>query len=520
MSTLRLPLALTLAAIATIGAAALTSVSQSASATAPEMNLSDRAAATPPALTLSGRMPTQVPFPPGGLTPEQVRPWFDTFSFQEFIALSWPAVAGKRGVADQPDNPDAFRNAFKPNPQGKYPTVVWGTWKQAYELFEQGSQRPTSWSSFKAVLPCTNPLPDPPLTFLDDTANDINESFSFPLIDQQLQYTRYEIRLNEAEYEAIRGDDSQPSSWLYIQQNMINAQPINFPMSSDTKIGAVELKASWRPITSADDKGRYYIVNALVLDPITNTATYQQMGLVGFHIAQKTSPFTEWVWSTFEHVDNVKVGPNAPSGTKPSYNNGTNMPPTPKGYDKPSPVFPPMLPQGSLKAVQVTRINPIPTTPPMTSTVDLNVAFQKLVAGTVWQNYELIATQWPTDPASFKLPSAGGKYPADCGAPFPEKGVANTTAETYAQMPSLGTGNSCMQCHYLTAATDFSWVLALRAHPTVTPPNQSAFLAQRNTGTRALRGISAATTADPKKVQALRTAIQALEDARTKAAQP
>jgi hypothetical protein len=47
------------------------------------------------------------------------------------------------------------------------------------------------------------------------------------------------------------------------------------------------------------------------------------------------------------------------------------------------------------RMTETTRINANPTTPPMMSTVDLNTAFHKLVAGTIWENYELIATQWP-----------------------------------------------------------------------------------------------------------------------------
>jgi hypothetical protein len=467
----------------------------------------------PPAPVLSGQLPHQVPLPPPGLSPLQSRPWFDTFSWQEFIALNWPAVANQRGVPNQPNNPATFKAAFAPNAQGNYPTVVWGTWKQAYELFEQGSQRPTQWSSFTAVLPCQNPNSTPPPTFLDDTPNDINESFSNPLIDQALQYTRYEIRFNETEYNFIRGQDAQPSSWLYLTPNLNAALPLTFPQSTATTYGAIELKAAWKPITASDDKGRYYIVNALVFDPIANACSYQQMGLVGFHIAHKTSPFSEWVWSTFEHVDNVVVGPNAPAGTKPSYNNGTPNPPTPNGYDIATPNYPPMLAPAGRQPVQVTRVNPIPTTPPNHSTVDLNAAFQALVAGTVWQNYELIATQWPTMPGSFVV---GGAYPQDCGSPFPQSGVINTTAETYVQPQSAPLGNNCMQCHYLTAATDFSWVLPLRAHAPVSAQNHMAAIAKRVTAVRGIDNLPPVLTEATDKSAGLRANIEKLKAARAK----
>ncbi len=446
--------------------------------------------AVPPVPTLSSDFPHLVPQPPDGLTPEQERPWFDTFSWQEFIALNWQATDGQRGVAKNPNDRAAFKAAFAPNAAGDYPQVVWGSWKQAYELFEQGSVRPTPWSSFDSILPCSNPLPTTPKTFLDATPLDINQSFSFPLIDQSQNYTRYEIRINEPEYSLIRGQDNQPTSWLYLTSNMVQASPITFPMSTDTVQGSVEIKAAWKLMTPNDDVKRYYVVNALTLiNPATKQSQYQKMGLVGFHIAHKTSPFTEWVWLTFEHNDNIVASP----GIKPSYNNGTPQPATPNGFDHKPPLY-----SGSFTtpvvSVQVTRVNAIATTPAMFSTSDLNRTFQNLLQGTVWHNYQLVATQWPTMPSQFKLPgisSSAGKYPGDCGVPFPTTGVANAVIETYDQGPTTRpTGNSCMSCHYQTATTDFSWVLADRNHAVVPPESQNRFLAvDRFAPNRALNAI-------------------------------
>jgi hypothetical protein len=468
-------------------------------------------ATAPPVLKLSSDFPHVVPTPPGGLTPGQQQPWFDTFSFQEFIALNWPAVPGQRGVPKNPNDQAAFKAAFIPNPSGNYPQVVWGSWKQAYELFEQGSVRPSAWSSFSAVLPCVNPGTTAPKTFLDATPNDINESFQSPLIDQSRNYARYEIRINEPEYNLIRGDDSQPTSWLYIAQNLAQATPLTFPISTSTTFGAVEVKAAWKPMTARDDPMRYYVVNALVLvDPVTKRAQYQKMGLVGFHIAHKTAPFSEWVWSTFEQVDNVQ----APPGITPSYNSGSG-PPQPNGFDYEPPKFQNTF-DPSPKPVQVSRVNPILTTPPSFSTTDLNASFQALVDGTVWKNYQLISTQWPTKPAQFKLPGssppANGKYPGDCGLPFPSDRVANTVIETYQQGPTTSpNGNSCMSCHYVTARTDFSWVLQLRSHKAISPSQQGTFLATgRFAKDRALEAFSGMGPSDAEHATPLLRAVESL----------
>jgi hypothetical protein len=94
------------------------------------------------------------------------------------------------------------------------------------------------------------------------------------------------------------------------------------------------------------------------------------------------------------------------------------------------------------------------------------------VAGTVWENYQLVVTQWPTTPnQNFLLPDDGGVYPANSGNPAPTDGAVNPAAETYVQSIQdgapfgiNGNGNSCMGCHFGAADTDFSWVLKNNAY--------------------------------------------------------
>lgn len=47
----------------------------------------------------------------------------DIFSWQEFIALNWPALAGSRG------EPDPDKKIGDPGPR------VWETWKEEYEVY-------------------------------------------------------------------------------------------------------------------------------------------------------------------------------------------------------------------------------------------------------------------------------------------------------------------------------------------------------------------------------------------------
>jgi hypothetical protein len=435
----------------------------------------------PPA-SLSGNIPLFVPLPTQINSPVQIRPDFDYFSWQSFIALNWPAATGSRGVPNQPGNPDIFLQAAPGTP------VVWGTYKDSFELFGQKDQRPTPWdSSDIPVSPCPGGEPGrKTLVFLSKGNTPLmqtTQAFSFPLIDQRGNYVYYDIRYDKAQYEFIRGQDSDATSWLYLLKNLAPKENVptglQMPMSSTSPdlLGSIMVKAAWRIKTDKDDASRYYSTAAQIYNPQTQTCTPTTVLLVGLHIAHKVSPFNEWVWSTFEQVDNVPADagvtpPQPPNGY--SFNNGTGTPATPNGYDYKPPVEPSTQPSPQpsptpLAPVQVTRVNPIPNTPPGASTLDFNAYYQQLLKGTVWQYYQLVVTQWPFQPGvdSFVLMQNGGVYPRDAGAAFPVNGAVNTTMETYFQNQNDAAGaggNSCMSCHYRAGQSDFSWGLNRRAH--------------------------------------------------------
>lgn len=414
-----------------------------------------------PELVLSGRMPLSVRVP-AGTAPVDARPWFDQFSWRSFIALNWPADPKHRGEPLEPDNPKIFREP----PAGS--TTVWGSYKEAYELFGQGDRKPTPWNSYDIPVPvCRESTQGKKLLLMANKGgtllDGVDEAFSFPLIDQNKNYAWTEVRFDKAQYEFIRKDQ------LYLAKNLATRQPISMPASRPPdKLGAVMLKATWREMTPADDASRYYTVEALTYDPTSKTCDSRRMGLVGFHIVQKLEQFPEWIWSSFEQVDNIERGPGATPMTPISFNNGTPVPATVGGWaDRPDTKVPPLLPPTGRVPTQVTRLNPIPDTPAGASTRDVNLAYQKLLDGTVWRNYQLVITQWPTKPDQFTIKEDGGIYPQNCGQPFPVDGCVNVTLETYFQSPGDAAGaggNSCMSCHYTAGKSDFSWVLQRRAH--------------------------------------------------------
>ena len=84
-----------------------------------------------------------------------------------------------------------------------------------------------------------------------------------------------------------------------------------------------------------------------------------------------------------------------------------------------------------------------------------NAAAQQLLRGvnlkSVWANYMLISTMWPTAPTQ------------PFGAPAPSF-LANTTLETYIQGTVPNVSSSCIECHSnatmtVPVASDFTYVL-------------------------------------------------------------
>ncbi len=442
--------------------------------------------------TLTGVLPRQVPFlDQAPSDPTAARPFFDNFSWRSFVALNWPVDPKDRGQPRDPKVASVFRGA-----KNGYPSV-WGSYREAFELFSQGDQTPPPWDG---GLPANNPCgaKEGERTFVMVTKggsvlDEINQAFSYPLIDQNREYAHYEVRFNQAQYSKIRD-----TRW-YLVRELAKAEPVMLPMSlpGNTQVpnwvgdGSIMVKAAWRRMTDDDvARGRYYMITANLFlpqpptpkektegtptDPVNTddgsgtagTCIKAQVGLVGFHIARKIEDFPQWIWSTFEQVDNLSVPPGA--DFKPSFNNGTDTPKTVGGWaDRPAAKAPQLQPKDQRVPVQVTRLNPIPTTPKDFSTVDLNAIYQKALAGTVWQYYDLVATQWPSDQTGAKLLEQGGIYPDSCGHAFPANGIVNTSAETYVQSlnDAQGAGgNSCMSCHYRAGQADFSWVLMDRAH--------------------------------------------------------
>jgi hypothetical protein len=204
------------------------------------------------------------------------------------------------------------------------------------------------------------------------------------------------------------------------------------------------------------------VPGAQVFDVAAGKCLPRDIALVGFHIVSKTPDRPQWIWSTFEQVDNVPgltTEPKPPAGVPFAFND----PGQPQALNptRPPPAIstanPPLADPAPMQDVRKQAILP--------ETMAMNQAYWDLpqIKGTVWQNYMLVATQWPT--------KISPEQPANNGAPFPTSGseVANTTMETYFQF----SGATCMECHQISnaAGRDFVMFVTMDAfRPSVAAP--------------------------------------------------
>jgi hypothetical protein len=402
-----------------------------------------QAVPTPTPVVNSSQIPPDVSIPPSF----QGNPiaFFDDYSWRAFIALVWPALQGQRGTPD-------------PNQGvgGKGPRLF-ETYKSLYEVFHNDGSAPVGWNDFDKPQydPCGkagafNQLTLASFSKFSNLGQAGFGSLVGPIVAQGSTptYARYATFFNQVEVQQITD-----TKW-YLRSNL--------PPSGITfKNGSIDLKASWMDMTFAKHPERYYTRTATVMDPYTGQCKDLTVGLVGLHIVQKTPTRPQWIWSTFEQVDNVPPPQPGAPGTF-GFNDGTGA-----AQPAPNPIPLNPLPSPMPTPFNITRAFPIHS-----STQATNKAYQaalKSQGSGVWQFYQLTMTQWPLqlNPPNPIPPTQNG-LPANT---FPGTDAAtafsNTTLETFDQK-SVGT--SCMACHNLTmTATDFLWSLKDHAFPPKLP---------------------------------------------------
>ena len=379
---------------------------------------------------------------------------FDYYSWLTFIALNSPAD-GK-------------------TPIGKDARAVWETWKQLPDVMLSGGANPEKWANPNIpILPpaCAGKSKDGTMIIHMEMDETYNEPFkSGPLFDQNGNYALFVIFMNQEMFDYIATN----SLYSVAGQRSFEGE-INFPNGTrdDTTkkgtLGAVMVKASWKILKPGVDydpknpnnpsiKRRFHMTDALLYNPkLAESCRPVKLGMIGFHVGHKTDDRQQWVWTTFEHHENVPteetVRKGIPKGTRFSFYNPVcnaadcpinQTPPWPWDPDKLRPAWDPMLHPSSFKS-QIVRMGPSPI---FQHVEVLNSAFQTALGDSVWKNYDLITTQWPSDLCA-KDPHPGSLPDATC-APFPTF-LANTTLETFSQRETADgvpmATSSCIACH-------------------------------------------------------------------------
>ncbi|ASU34568.1 hypothetical protein [Mucilaginibacter xinganensis] len=391
--------------------------------------------------SLSDTLPYNVVIlPTDSVLDTQIRHDFDLFSWQSFIALNWP-LNKQNVIGQQGDN-----------------NTVWETWKENYQVFLPDGSKPDPWDAAKQgkekLLVQVGKTPT--------VLTDVTQPFlTGPLIDQNGQYTRFQIVMNEEMFDYI------DTNTLYNYQGQLRFdKTIDFPGGDNPtkKYGAIMVKASWKILGKGDDTSRFHKANATIHVPaipgrgIHDTTYKALVGLVGLHIGTKSKTNPQWIWSTFEQVDNA---PTFGQIGDVHYNFYNKQASDRKVNNKPDEPWDPNRP-GQVPS-QIVRLTPV-----FSGTQALNDFFHKQLAAinpkSVWQYYELVGTQWPVH--ARQLPA---------GDPFPVF-MANATLESYIQgtvrdgkvVYTQGVTSSCIGCHNGATtlggkASDFTYLLRTAA---------------------------------------------------------
>ncbi|MCX6320064.1 MAG: hypothetical protein NTW29_22485 [Bacteroidetes bacterium] len=382
---------------------------------------------------------------------------FDWFSWQSFIAVNWPADANgdplSVGLNDKPEAPR-----------------VWESYLTLPEVFDNAPRQSDGYMMLGAISKAADHM-------FDGSLDDLEPGSDKPLIDRNLNFTLYEIKVNKIEADYINKNGL--TTWCGQKRFYDSVSThVQFPSGSykSDSVGAIEVKTGWRVlIPGVDDPTHFYTRKAvIVVDskyvvtkvPIRDTVT---VGLVAMHLIRNVSTKgSSWIWSSFEQVENA---PDCPNGKCPpdtawySFYNpkcttcSLNTAPVKTGDSYLwSVANGPNKQYGRLYATngygsQIGRINVVES-----STDSISTLWRNKLKGinSVWQYYRLIGSQW--------LNAEDSRGPANTlGIPTAQ---ANTAMESYLQIvkPATGSG-SCMSCHgfatgkYDKLNADLSFVL-------------------------------------------------------------
>ena len=310
-----------------------------------------------------------------GLAPGEDRLGLITAAYFQYV--SFPATPNQRGVID-------------PNGTLGNGPAVWETMKNSTEIYRPLGATPCPW---EAVCELPDGVTPPTTQQLQDQFGPTNSTWlhfllSDSMIDGQKitdahsQFIRFNVRCNQDYFNYVTADAGYPLYSTEGQEAARTDPNFNF----DFPVNTYEVKAAWRILGKDDVDSRYWTAYGAYYDE-AQVLQFAKIGLTALHVISHVTP--NWVWMTFEQVDN-------PTATY-TYFLGEKSERSPIG----------------------------PNTTTNSAAGRLNEQLQQLTKGTKWQYYQVIG--WQADEHDSN------------GEPIV---LANANIETYFPQTS-----SCMSCH-------------------------------------------------------------------------
>jgi len=416
---------------------------------------------------LNSDLPCQERVNPAGLEDaglQNLQRGFDFYSWRTFVALNSPAD-GKttidRSQADMPtrwEDTDNFKQLLDVMLPAKMPRPKWPTDRKGMED-EKVRLMPEECRAL------SKQMPDRMIVKMIEES--FNEPFKTgPLIDQQGHYAIFDILMNRQMFDYISKNHLDTKAGQMSAAN--SGLAIDFPpgQNSDGTLGAFMLKVSWRILGPDEINAKnFHMVKALVLMPpgdpkVKRPCLPETLGLIGFHAVHKTASRPQWIWTSFEHVKNVpdkdEVAANKFDGRYNFFKANCNGDcPTPNATP-PQPWDPDPALQLRFRKDDSFKSQIVRETPLTDAAKNMNKIFHSMLQGTVWENYMLISTQWPSAFGCTSLHAQSLDAPApktdflkqpdmNC-SPAPTY-LANSTLETYSQGDIPLASSSCIACH-------------------------------------------------------------------------
>ena len=373
---------------------------------------------------------------------------FDRYSWLTFVALNSPA--------------DGVTKIGEGSGPGKDARAIWETYKQLPDVMLENGADPGEWETRHVPDACKS-LDAPGRMIVHIEEETFNQPFkSGPLIDQNGNYALFTIFMNREMFDTIKTNKFYSRA---VQRDF--AGGVKFSSGTNAapgSLGAVMLKVSFKVIAGKDDPAKFHTVDALIYTPEKKnpqrdaTCVAAQLGMIGFHAAHKTQFASQWVWTSFEHVNNVPDLADAIAQRNllehyHFYNRECDPIKCPINQLPPKPWDPRVQPFPNGYKSQIARVIPVTA-----DAARMNGESQAVagIKGTVWENYMLLSTQWPTD-TNNKIDLMGVPAPTY---------LANTTLETYSQGSVPLASSSCIACHLNATSqqksaqpSDFTFIL-------------------------------------------------------------